>query len=121
MLAKSPDHLRADARFVDFVRRFNALKRPLAAGEADALLALFRSTRMLTGQTFATSIAAVSHGTQDAGRTGALPQARVDALAAYLRRAGATSELAASAPAAPTPTSTTSAIVFGGIVPRWGS
>jgi 4-amino-4-deoxy-L-arabinose transferase-like glycosyltransferase len=47
----------------------------------------------------ATSIAAVRHGTQDAGRTGALPQARVDALAAYLRRAGATSELAASAPA----------------------
>jgi len=27
----SPDHLRADDRFVDFVRRFNALKRPLAA------------------------------------------------------------------------------------------
>jgi 4-amino-4-deoxy-L-arabinose transferase-like glycosyltransferase len=47
----------------------------------------------------ATSIAAVDHGTQDAGRTGALPQARVDALAAYLRRAGAADELAASAPA----------------------
>jgi 4-amino-4-deoxy-L-arabinose transferase-like glycosyltransferase len=47
----------------------------------------------------ATSIAAVRHGTQDAGRTGALPQARVDALATYLRHAGATSELAASAPA----------------------
>jgi 4-amino-4-deoxy-L-arabinose transferase-like glycosyltransferase len=47
----------------------------------------------------ATSIAAVAHGTQDAGRTGALPQARVDALASYLRRAGATNELAASAPA----------------------
>jgi 4-amino-4-deoxy-L-arabinose transferase-like glycosyltransferase len=47
----------------------------------------------------ATSIAAVDHGTQDAGRTGALPQARVDALAAYLRHAGAADELAASAPA----------------------
>ena len=36
-----------------------AYRRPLAAGEADGLLALFRSTRMLAGQTFATSIAAV--------------------------------------------------------------
>lgn len=47
----------------------------------------------------ATSIAAVDHATQDANRTGALPQARVDALAAYLRHAGATDNLAASAPA----------------------
>jgi 4-amino-4-deoxy-L-arabinose transferase-like glycosyltransferase len=47
----------------------------------------------------ATSIAAVVDHTQDAGRTGALPQARVDALAAYLNRAGAANELAASAPA----------------------
>jgi 4-amino-4-deoxy-L-arabinose transferase-like glycosyltransferase len=47
----------------------------------------------------ATSIAAVAHATQDAGRTGELPQHRVDALAAYLRHAGATNELAASAPA----------------------
>jgi hypothetical protein len=47
----------------------------------------------------ATSIAAVAHATQDAGRTGALPQHRVDALATYLRHAGATNELAASAPA----------------------
>jgi 4-amino-4-deoxy-L-arabinose transferase-like glycosyltransferase len=47
----------------------------------------------------ATSIAAVIDHTQDAGRTGALPQARVDALAAYLRNAGASNELAASAPA----------------------
>jgi 4-amino-4-deoxy-L-arabinose transferase-like glycosyltransferase len=47
----------------------------------------------------ATSIAAVPHGTQDAGRTGALPQARVDALAAYLHDAGASNELTASAPA----------------------
>jgi 4-amino-4-deoxy-L-arabinose transferase-like glycosyltransferase len=46
----------------------------------------------------ATSIAAVDHATQDANRTGALPQARVDALAAYLRHAGATDNLAASAP-----------------------
>lgn len=27
----SPDHIRADARFVEFTRRFNDLKRPLAA------------------------------------------------------------------------------------------
>jgi 4-amino-4-deoxy-L-arabinose transferase-like glycosyltransferase len=47
----------------------------------------------------ATSIAAVAHHTQDANRTGALPQQRVDALAAYLRHAGASNELAASAPA----------------------
>jgi 4-amino-4-deoxy-L-arabinose transferase-like glycosyltransferase len=47
----------------------------------------------------ATSIAAVANHTQDANRTGALPQARVDALAAYLNQAGAGSELAASAPA----------------------
>ena len=47
----------------------------------------------------ATSIAAVGQGTQDAGRTGALTQARVAALAAYLRHAGAADELAASAPA----------------------
>jgi 4-amino-4-deoxy-L-arabinose transferase-like glycosyltransferase len=47
----------------------------------------------------ATSIAAVSHGTQDSGRTGALPAARVEALNAYLARAGATDSLAASAPA----------------------
>jgi 4-amino-4-deoxy-L-arabinose transferase-like glycosyltransferase len=47
----------------------------------------------------ATSIAAVHHATQDANRTGALPQARVEALAAYLNHAGATDNLAASAPA----------------------
>jgi 4-amino-4-deoxy-L-arabinose transferase-like glycosyltransferase len=46
----------------------------------------------------ATSIAAVAHGTQDANRTGALPQSRVDALAAYLRAAHAESKLAVSAP-----------------------
>jgi len=46
----------------------------------------------------ATSIAAVAHGTQDANRTGALPQSRVDALAAYLRAAHAESGLAVSAP-----------------------
>jgi len=28
---QSPDHLRVDQRFVDFVKRFDALKRPLAA------------------------------------------------------------------------------------------
>ena len=46
----------------------------------------------------AISIAAVAHATQDANRTGALPQSRVDALAAYLRAAGAESALAVSAP-----------------------
>ena len=46
----------------------------------------------------ATSIAAVIDHTQDAGRTGALPQARVDALAAYLRDTHALNQLAASAP-----------------------
>jgi 4-amino-4-deoxy-L-arabinose transferase-like glycosyltransferase len=47
----------------------------------------------------ATSIAAVHDATQDAGRTGALPAARVDALAAYLQREHAEGALAASAPA----------------------
>jgi 4-amino-4-deoxy-L-arabinose transferase-like glycosyltransferase len=47
----------------------------------------------------ATSIAAVRNATQDAGRTGAVPAARVDALAAYLHDAGASGQLAASAPA----------------------
>ncbi|MEN3279780.1 MAG: hypothetical protein V7607_920 [Solirubrobacteraceae bacterium] len=47
----------------------------------------------------ATSIVAVARGTQDANRTGALPQARVDALAAYLSHARAANDLAASAPA----------------------
>jgi len=46
----------------------------------------------------ATSIAAVANATQDANRTGALPQSRVDALAAYLRAVGAESKLAVSAP-----------------------
>jgi 4-amino-4-deoxy-L-arabinose transferase-like glycosyltransferase len=46
-----------------------------------------------------TSVAAVVDHTQDAGRTGSLPQARVDALAAYLRNAHALNGLAASAPA----------------------
>jgi 4-amino-4-deoxy-L-arabinose transferase-like glycosyltransferase len=49
----------------------------------------------------ATAVAAVRHGTQDAGRTGAMPAARVAALSAYLHAhtAGAADELAASAPA----------------------
>jgi 4-amino-4-deoxy-L-arabinose transferase-like glycosyltransferase len=47
----------------------------------------------------ATSIAAVHDATQDSGRTGALPAARVDALAAYLQRTDAEGALAASAPA----------------------
>jgi len=45
-----------------------------------------------------TSIVAVANATQDANRTGALPQPRVDALAAYLRVAHAESRLAVSAP-----------------------
>jgi 4-amino-4-deoxy-L-arabinose transferase-like glycosyltransferase len=49
----------------------------------------------------ATSVAAVAHRTQDAGRTGAMAPARVDALSAYVRAnaAGAANEVAASAPA----------------------
>jgi 4-amino-4-deoxy-L-arabinose transferase-like glycosyltransferase len=49
----------------------------------------------------ATAVAAVRHGTQDAGRTGEMPARRVAALSAYLqaRTAGAADELAASAPA----------------------
>jgi 4-amino-4-deoxy-L-arabinose transferase-like glycosyltransferase len=46
----------------------------------------------------ATSIAAVANATQDANRTGALPQPRVNALAAYLSAAHAESRLAVSAP-----------------------
>jgi 4-amino-4-deoxy-L-arabinose transferase-like glycosyltransferase len=72
-----------------------AAKRRGRAGAATAGIALAAILAIPT----ATSIAAVRHGTQDANRTGALPQSRVDALAAYLRRAGATNELAASAPA----------------------
>ena len=49
----------------------------------------------------ATSEAAVRRGTQDAGRTGALPPARVAALSHYVlaRDAGTSDELAVSAPA----------------------
>jgi 4-amino-4-deoxy-L-arabinose transferase-like glycosyltransferase len=49
----------------------------------------------------ATAVAAVRHATQDAGRTGAMPPARVTALSSFLRvrTAGAADELAASAPA----------------------
>jgi 4-amino-4-deoxy-L-arabinose transferase-like glycosyltransferase len=49
----------------------------------------------------ATAAAAVRNGTQDAGRTGSLPAARIAALSAYLRAhaAGAADEVAASAPA----------------------
>jgi 4-amino-4-deoxy-L-arabinose transferase-like glycosyltransferase len=49
----------------------------------------------------ATAVAAVHRGTQDAGRTGSLPAARVTALSAYLRArtAGAADEFAVSAPA----------------------
>jgi hypothetical protein len=66
-----------------------AHRKALAAAVLAAILAI----------PAATSIAAVAHHTQDAGRTGALPQARVDALAAYLRAAHASGDLAASAPA----------------------
>jgi 4-amino-4-deoxy-L-arabinose transferase-like glycosyltransferase len=49
----------------------------------------------------ATSITAVARGTQDAGRTGAMRPSRVASLSAYLQAnaAGATDEVAASAPA----------------------
>jgi 4-amino-4-deoxy-L-arabinose transferase-like glycosyltransferase len=49
----------------------------------------------------ATALAAVRHGTQASGRTGALPAARVAALSHFLRAhtAGAADELAVSAPA----------------------
>jgi 4-amino-4-deoxy-L-arabinose transferase-like glycosyltransferase len=62
-----------------------------AAGALCAVLAL----------PLGTSIAAVAHGTQDAGRTGAMRPSRVAALSAYLRAndAGAANEVAASAPA----------------------
>jgi 4-amino-4-deoxy-L-arabinose transferase-like glycosyltransferase len=48
-----------------------------------------------------TSVVAVAHGTQDAGRTGAMRASRVAALSSYLRAngGGATDEVAASAPA----------------------
>jgi 4-amino-4-deoxy-L-arabinose transferase-like glycosyltransferase len=48
-----------------------------------------------------TSVVAVAHGTQDAGRTGAMRPSRVAALSAYLlaNGGGATDEVAASAPA----------------------
>jgi hypothetical protein len=48
-----------------------------------------------------TSVVAVAHGTQDAGRTGAMRPSRVAALSSYLlaNGGGATDEVAASAPA----------------------
>jgi 4-amino-4-deoxy-L-arabinose transferase-like glycosyltransferase len=46
-----------------------------------------------------TAVAAVTHATQDSGRPGALPGARVTALARYLHAHAATARLAVSAPA----------------------
>ena len=45
----SPDHLRADQRFVEFVRRFDGLKRPLAAVCHGPQLLL--SARLVRGRT----------------------------------------------------------------------
>ncbi|HYR18202.1 MAG TPA: type 1 glutamine amidotransferase domain-containing protein [Myxococcales bacterium] len=45
----SPDHLRADQRFVEFVKRFDALKRPLAAVCHGPQLLL--SARLVRGRT----------------------------------------------------------------------
>lgn len=46
---QSPDHLRVDQRFVDFVKRFDALKRPLAAVCHGPQLLL--SARLVRGRT----------------------------------------------------------------------
>jgi 4-amino-4-deoxy-L-arabinose transferase-like glycosyltransferase len=90
--------------------RYLACLDPAAAGCLGAGVALIaRRARIVAGAAlgavlvlpFATSAAAVAHGTQDAGRTGAMRPARVAALSAYLRAndAGAADEVAASAPA----------------------
>ena len=46
---QSPDHLRVDQRFVDFVKRFDSLKRPLAAVCHGPQLLL--SARLVRGRT----------------------------------------------------------------------
>jgi 4-amino-4-deoxy-L-arabinose transferase-like glycosyltransferase len=92
----------------DLRPRYLACVDPAVAACLGAGIALVARRRVAAGALVlaavlaipaATSIAAVDHATQDANRTGALPQTRVDALAAYLRHAGATDDLAASAPA----------------------
>jgi 4-amino-4-deoxy-L-arabinose transferase-like glycosyltransferase len=90
--------------------RYLACLDPAVAAGLGAGVALVsrRAPRVATGALCAvlalplsTSIAAVAHGTQDAGRTGAMRPSRVAALSAYLRAndAGAANEVAASAPA----------------------
>ena len=90
--------------------RYLACLDPAVAGCLGAGVALVaRRARVVAGAALgavlviplATSAAAVAHGTQDAGRTGAMRPARVAALSAYLRAndAGAADEVAASAPA----------------------
>jgi 4-amino-4-deoxy-L-arabinose transferase-like glycosyltransferase len=90
--------------------RYLACLDPAVAGGLGAGVALAsrRAPRAAAGALCAvlalplgTSIAAVAHGTQDAGRTGAMRPSRVAALSAYLRAndGGAANEVAASAPA----------------------
>jgi 4-amino-4-deoxy-L-arabinose transferase-like glycosyltransferase len=89
--------------------RYLACVDPAVAGALGAGVALVVRAR-LTGAVAlcavlvaptATAVAAVRHATQDAGRTGSMPPARVTALATFLgtRTTGAADELAASAPA----------------------
>ena len=61
---QSPDHLRADQRFVDFVKRFDALKRPLAAVCHGPQLLL--SARLVRGRTL-TAWSTVQGDLQQAG------------------------------------------------------
>jgi len=61
---QSPDHLRADQRFVDFVKRFDSLKRPLAAVCHGPQLLL--SARLVRGRTL-TAWSTVQGDLQQAG------------------------------------------------------
>ena len=90
--------------------RYLACLDPAVAGALGAGVALIARRAPVAGPAalgavlvvpLATSLAAVAHGTQDAGRTGAMRPSRVAALSAYLRAngGGATDEVAASAPA----------------------
>jgi 4-amino-4-deoxy-L-arabinose transferase-like glycosyltransferase len=90
--------------------RYLACVDPAVAGALGAGVALIARRAPVAGPAalgavlvvpLVTSVAAVAHGTQDAGRTGAMRPSRVAALSAYLRAngGGATDEVAASAPA----------------------
>ena len=61
---QSPDHLRVDQRFVDFVKRFDASKRPLAAVCHGPQLLL--SARLVRGRTL-TAWATVQGDLEQAG------------------------------------------------------